>query len=211
MNDSPGTHVIADAPRTPVPSGIRASDAEREQTGAVLADALSDGRLDQEEYLGRLDSAYEAKTVGELAELTADLGQAAPIGAAAAAPADPARSTGSENIVSVLGSAERTGRWLVEPRTNASTLLGSVVLDMREAVFAQPSTTVQCAVLLGSLEVIVPPGVTVQDRTASVLGHSEVSRSGTDGGGGRASVVLTGITLLGSVSVRTAAPSDSPA
>ncbi|WP_017595381.1 DUF1707 SHOCT-like domain-containing protein [Nocardiopsis potens] len=210
MNESPGTHVIADAPRTPGPSGIRASDAEREQAGAVLADALSDGRLDQEEYLGRLDTAYAAKTLGELAELTADLGPAAPIGAAAAAPAAPAQAAGSENIVSVLGSAERKGRWLVEPRTNASTLLGSVVLDMREAVFAQPSVTVQCAVLLGSLEVIVPPGVTVRDRTASVLGCSDVARSDAGGAGGRASVVLTGVTLLGSVSVRTEAPADSP-
>ncbi|GAA1104350.1 DUF1707 SHOCT-like domain-containing protein [Nocardiopsis composta] len=208
MNDSPGTHVIADAPRTPGPSGIRASDADREQVGSVLADALGDGRLDHEEYLARLDSAYEAKTVGELAGLTADLGRAGPAGAAA--PADLARSAGTENIISVLGSAERTGRWLVEPRTNVSTLMGSVVLDMREAVFAQPTSTVQCAVLLGSLEVVVPPGVTVRDRTASVLGCSDASRSDTGGTGGRASVVLTGVTVLGSVSVRTADPSDSP-
>ena len=51
----------------------RASDAEREATAERLRVAAGDGRLDPEELEQRLDAAYGAKTVGELATLTRDL------------------------------------------------------------------------------------------------------------------------------------------
>lgn len=51
----------------------RASDAERDATAERLRVAGGDGRLDPEELEERLDAAYAAKTVGELAVLTRDL------------------------------------------------------------------------------------------------------------------------------------------
>jgi hypothetical protein len=62
----------------------RASDAEREATAERLRVAGGDGRLEPEELEERLDAAYSARTVGELAELTRDLPQP---GAAAPKPA----------------------------------------------------------------------------------------------------------------------------
>ncbi|MUL42952.1 DUF1707 domain-containing protein [Streptomonospora sp. PA3] len=52
---------------------LRASDADRDAVARRLATALSEGRLDLQEYQGRLDSAMGAVTVGELAPLTADI------------------------------------------------------------------------------------------------------------------------------------------
>jgi hypothetical protein len=56
----------------------RASDGEREATADRLRVAAGDGRLDPDELEERLEAAYGARTVGELAELTEDLPQSRP-------------------------------------------------------------------------------------------------------------------------------------
>jgi hypothetical protein len=52
---------------------IRASDADRDRTAALLREHLAAGRLTAEEFHERLDLAYEARTLGQLDELLADL------------------------------------------------------------------------------------------------------------------------------------------
>jgi hypothetical protein len=52
---------------------MRASDEDREQAAAVLADAFVAGRLAREELDERCAAAYAARTWGELDDLTADL------------------------------------------------------------------------------------------------------------------------------------------
>ena len=195
---------------TATASGLRASDADRERTARRLGEALGDGRLDHAEYDERLDTAFAAKTMGELARLIEDLPESG--GSAAAsepgpvvAPAGSADGSGSENIVAVLASAERTGRWVVEPRTNASNVLGSIELDMREAVLSGPRVVLQCAVLLGSVEVVVPPGVRVENHANAVLGSVDIDGA-APAGADAPTVAVTGLVLLGSVSVKTRAP-----
>ncbi|GAA1096660.1 DUF1707 SHOCT-like domain-containing protein [Nocardiopsis composta] len=56
---------------------IRVSDAERDVTAQRLAAALSEGRLDMEEYQKRLDAAMTAVTADDLRVLTVDLPPAA--------------------------------------------------------------------------------------------------------------------------------------
>ena len=51
----------------------RASDAEREAVAERIRAAAGDGRLDHDELEERLEAAYSARTVGELATLTNDL------------------------------------------------------------------------------------------------------------------------------------------
>lgn len=65
---------------TPDPTGsLRAGDADRNATVARLQAAFSEGRLDLVELDERTASAYAAKTLGELKELTRDLpAEAAP-------------------------------------------------------------------------------------------------------------------------------------
>jgi Domain of unknown function (DUF1707) len=52
---------------------MRASDADRERTAALLREHHGDGRLTPEEFNDRLDRVFEAKTIGELDALLADL------------------------------------------------------------------------------------------------------------------------------------------
>ena len=52
---------------------VRASDAEREQTVALLQRSFADGRLTQAELGERAGAAYAARTRAQLRDLTADL------------------------------------------------------------------------------------------------------------------------------------------
>jgi hypothetical protein len=52
---------------------IRASDADRDRVAALLREHHAAGRLDAEEFHDRMNNALEAKTLGELDELMADL------------------------------------------------------------------------------------------------------------------------------------------
>lgn len=54
-------------------SGVRASDAERDQVGQILQAAAAEGRLSPEEAGERLAAASTARTREDLAQLVADL------------------------------------------------------------------------------------------------------------------------------------------
>ena len=57
----------------PQPDHLRCSDADRTAIEQLLTDAYSDGRLTREEHDERLNRTWEAKTFGDLREITADL------------------------------------------------------------------------------------------------------------------------------------------
>jgi hypothetical protein len=52
---------------------MRAGDSDRDRTINVLREAFAEGRLTQVEFDDRLTRAHEAKTYGELGQLTSDL------------------------------------------------------------------------------------------------------------------------------------------
>jgi hypothetical protein len=61
---------------TGVPAGQRrvlASDADRDNVASTLSSAFAEGRLTSGEHAERVRAAYQARTLGELAGLTADL------------------------------------------------------------------------------------------------------------------------------------------
>ena len=62
-----------DVTTPPARLAIRASDAEREQTVALLQRNFADGRLTQAELEERAGAAYQARTTAQLRDLTADL------------------------------------------------------------------------------------------------------------------------------------------
>jgi len=52
---------------------IRASDDDRDRTASLLREHHAVGRLTAEEFSERLDQVYQARTLGELDALLADL------------------------------------------------------------------------------------------------------------------------------------------
>jgi hypothetical protein len=58
---------------------MRASDADRQQVVERLRGGLDEGRLKMDEYLERMELAYEAVTYGDLVPLYRDLPEARPV------------------------------------------------------------------------------------------------------------------------------------
>jgi hypothetical protein len=65
-------------PPEPQQPSLRASDSDREHVATQLRESFSEGRLTLDEFQERLQSAYAAKTQGDLAVLTRDLPVRAP-------------------------------------------------------------------------------------------------------------------------------------
>ena len=108
----------------PSPRDLRASDADRERVVTLLAQAAGDGRITLEEHAHRVQRAYTARTLGDLAGLTEDL---------ALPGAQPLRLDNSRAVTAFFATERRSGRWVVPDRLVVTAIGGQVVLDLTEA------------------------------------------------------------------------------
>jgi hypothetical protein len=142
-----------------------ASDADREHAALQLRDAAADGRLTLEELTARLDLAYAARTHGEIEEVTRDL----------AAVTRPARSPSPRRrVVAILSGAEVRGRVRIEGTMLVKAVMGGVQLDLTQAEIVDGEAVIHLRVLMGGVEILVPPGVHVEthDLTTIMAGQS---------------------------------------
>jgi len=182
-----------DPKSNPAPStdqlDLRASDADRERAAAVLQAAMADGRVSSPEFEERLEQVYSAKSRGELAAVVKDLQPAAP----AAAPT-------TAKDVSVLAGFSRDGRWVVGEEYRGTAVISSGVIDLREAEFTGPETTIRVNSWVGTVYVVVPENVGVHIAGSGILGNFKQDRPGTDFAASRR-ITVTGVAVLGNVLV----------
>lgn len=150
---------------------LRVSHNDRDRVAEMLRDAAGDGRLDMDELEHRLEQAFAAKTYGELEPLVADLPRShrpQPVSSGVGGVPTTTRSQ------AILSEHKRTGAWVVPATYTATAVCGSVVLDMREATFAEPEVAVSCASVCGEVKIRVSADVVVVDEVNAVLGESKV-------------------------------------
>ncbi|MDB4954340.1 MAG: sensor histidine kinase [Myxococcales bacterium] len=82
----------------------------------------------------------------------------------------------SQQLRVFMGSVERRGSWTVPRNFDIRVMWGSAELDLREAVLAPGVTTFEVAVMMGNLEIIVPPELAVEVEIRSVAGNLEETR-----------------------------------
>lgn len=144
------------------PSDLRASDDDRERVVGVLAAAAGDGRLTLEEHSHRVERAYQARTLGELATLTRDL--ASPAG-------QPLQLDDSRTVSAFFATVQRDGRWVVPDRLTVTVVGGQVILDMREALLQGMHTVLHTTLVGGQLHLVVPERVQVRLTNARQPGR----------------------------------------
>ena len=118
----------------------------------VLAAAVADGRLTFEEHSHRVQRAYQARTLGQLATLTADLVSAA---------GQPLQLDDSRTVSAFFTTVQRDGRWVVPDRLTVTAVGGQVILDMREALLQGMHTVLHATLVGGQLHLVVPERVQV--------------------------------------------------
>ncbi|WP_406446781.1 DUF1707 domain-containing protein [Streptomyces sp. NBC_01613] len=153
---------------------LRASHADRDRVVDVLRIAAGDGRLTSEELDERVEAALSARTMGELAVLTADLPSIA--GGVVAEVKDVVR------IEQRGGSARRGDGWVVPRRLEIESEWGDVTLDFTNAVIAHDTLHIDLDMRGGALRLVTRPGVVV-DTDALVIGYAKIkSRPAGDPG-----------------------------
>jgi hypothetical protein len=151
------------------PPGLRASHADRDRVVDVLRIAAGDGLLTAEELDERLELALSARTLGDLAPLTADLPPVSATGAV----------TGAEvkDVVRIeqvhSGAIERSGRWVVPRRLELAVYWCDVTLDFTDAVITQDTLRIDVDMAGKTLTLVTPPGVVV-DTDGLQLVHSRI-------------------------------------
>jgi uncharacterized protein DUF1707 len=175
------------------PRDLRASDADRDRVLALLAEAMSDGRLTPDEHADRVQRACAARTLGELADLTTDL---------VAASAQPVRLDGGRVISGIFGPAKRDGRWVVPETLTVNAMFGEVEVDVTQAILQARHVQLHATVIGGRLRLVVPDGVSVVVTAPLVLGRR---RGGTPLPAGDETPVIEvkGLVLGGEIIVRT--------
>ena len=201
-------------PETPNPGdalALRASDIDRERVAERLREAAARGQITLDELDERLETAYRAKTFGELAPVTADLpaNSAAAPGTALASATSPAaaRIGGTpgrwRHSIAIMSGSSRKGRWVMPARYLAVALMGGIEIDLREATFAEPVTVINLAIVMGGVDIKVPEGVEVHCEAVSIMGGTDVGDDPSSAGPvvGAPVVRITGLVLMGGVSV----------
>lgn len=130
----------------------RASDRDRDQVVEILRVAAGDGRLTAAELDERLDAALSARTIGDLAGLTADL------------PSEgmPPQARELVRIDQRFGEVTRTGRWLVPRRMEIRLKFGEAKLDFTDAVITHTTLDIDVDLRVGgNLTLVTRPGIVV--------------------------------------------------
>lgn len=175
---------MAESGETDAALQMRASDADRERVAEQLREAAGHGRLTMDELEERLESAYGAKTYAELEPLTRDLptaGATPPLPAGVTGPAASlvgGTPTGRRWSVAIMSGSTRRGRWVVPGRYNAFAFWGGVLLDLREATFAEHETVIRANAIMAGIDVLVPEGVDLRVEGFGLMGGYEDATSG---------------------------------
>ncbi|MET0237924.1 MAG: DUF1707 domain-containing protein [Kibdelosporangium sp.] len=189
---------------------IRISNEDREKVAQILHNAMAEGRLEMAELEERLDAVYAAKTFADLEPVTRDLPVQSPHTVArpshtpvplTSSRITPGVPTGPSQSIAIMSGVQRKGEWVVPAHHNVVAVMGGVDIDLTEARFSAPETTIQCFAFWGGVEIKVPDDIHVQVDGIGFMGAFEDKSLGT-GAPGRPVVRITGFALMGGVEVR---------
>lgn len=171
---------------------------ERELARKLLADGYAEDHIDQDELDRRLERVEHATSVAELHGLTAELRPQV-----ASTALVPVQGEAAQRLPVLFGSVERVGAWRVAARTFVRVIFGSAVIDLRQAILPAGAAEIELEVkvVFGNLEVIVPPGWTIDNRCGAVLASVEQDEGHVLPDDERRVLRLTGRVVLGSLSV----------
>jgi hypothetical protein len=139
---------------------LRISDAERERAVRTLGEHHAVGRLTYEEFVDRMDRAYDARTHDQLDVLTADLPEA---------PAARAQPRKRRWLVSVMGGNERAED-VAHDETVIVDVMGGSDLDLRGASFPAGEANVTAIAVMGGSTIWVPEGARVELSGFALMG-----------------------------------------
>lgn len=90
--------------------------------------------------------------------------------------------------------------WRFKRRTNFLTVMGSAKLDLTNAVFEDDRCRIDVMMVMGSLDLLVPAGVSVVDKTLDIMGST--SQRGLVPESDGPVIEIVGVVIMGSINIR---------
>lgn len=183
---------------------IRAADDDRDAVMQILHQAFSEGRITVEEHTERTDAALNSKTYDDLFELTADLIPQRPT------PRRTPSRTGNrripppelEPINAVLCEVQRAGPYRISHNTRISAFMGTVHIDLSEAVFSEQVVTFDLNPSMSAIKITVPRGVGIRDETTKSWSDVSARSLTREPGPGQPTVLLRGALAMSQLKLR---------
>jgi hypothetical protein len=111
---------------------------------------------------------------------------------------------GEKRYAAFMSEIRKEGAWTPSPVILAKTIMGSVVLDFREAQIPAEGIDIYADVFMGDLKIILPPGLPADVDCSTFMGSvNDKSKAGVPGA---PLVRVNGSTFMGGISVVTKAP-----
>ena len=194
-----GRRVYPDA--VPDRPAVRASDADREATVTRLQRAVAEGRIDLSEFGERVECAYAAATLADLAALVADLP------ADAAPPVEVVGTRTPEQVSNVFGDIRLAG--VSDAPRHLSTVFGDVRLDLRGLRTDRDRVELHLQTWFGDVDVVVAEGVDAELRGRTVFGDRKTQLAAVPRLVGTPRIVVHARTVFGDLRLRSLAPGES--
>jgi len=190
-------------------------EIERERTIQALCAHYASDHLTTQELELRFDRAYEAHDANELRTLLINLPTLPPM---VAAPAPfysmaPDRGSGAvalpeKRYLAMMSEVKKAGTWMVSPRTVATAIMGTIRLDLREALLPGTDIEIEVTAVMAEIIIIVPPGLRLECDGFAFMGEFESHNTDTERRDSPL-VRIHGSCVMGAVRVQMRLPGES--
>lgn len=188
-------------------------EADRERVIQTLCAHFAVDHLGTEELERRFEHAYQAGTSAELQALVAglpalpaDVMPGVPLyGVAPAGRPDPEQK---RHIV-VMSNVRKKGQWTPARHNTVRCLMGSATFDLRDAVILNGETHFELSVLMGEVQIIVPPGLRVECDGFAFMGEFDDAHSEELAPANAPVIRVTGTVVMGAARIKTRLPGES--
>lgn len=207
-------------------------DEARDKAIDLLSECFAQDRVTMEEFERRVTLAQEAGTIPELGKALEGLrGGVQGVGTVVAGATGASEAVRSDDLaavarmgadlpagrirptdraVAVFSETKRSGPWIPARRNTLAAVMGSMVLDLREALLGPGETLFTVTAVMSSVELIVPPGLHIECSGSAILGSFE--QRGTRSvlaSGDMPLVRIDGFAVLSSVEIEYRHPGES--
>ena len=190
--------------REPRQLPVRSIEQVRERVIEALSEHFARDHLSIDELETRMSRVYAASTPHEVDAILDGLpALAVPAPAPTSGDLDARAPKMRERLVAIMSGVVRRGLWVIPRRLRVVAVMGGVDLDLRQAELPPGVTEIRAFVLMGGLQVRVPPGVRLETDGFAFMGGFE-DRIDDPGSAPRDAPVvrITGVAIMGGVDAR---------
>jgi Domain of unknown function (DUF1707)/Cell wall-active antibiotics response 4TMS YvqF len=188
-------------------------ELDRERVIQTLCTHFANDNLSTEELELRCEHAYKAGSSAELRALVAGLPALPPEVAGSTpmygvAPAGRTEPEEKRHVV-IMSTIRKKGQWTPARYNKVVCLMGNAKFDLREALLLHGETHFELNIVMGEVELLVPPGLRVECDGTAFMGEFDDSHSEGFAPPDAPVIRVTGSVLMGAARIKTRLPGES--